>query len=85
MLSGKSAISDLFYCKTGIPCAEGLSKTMRVKDLTRKKCEANRWNERYRDMYQRLLQLENRFKSNKLQMVNVAGTTFYFVPMQEML
>ena len=27
----------------------------------------------------------NLFKSNKLQTVNVAGTTFYFVPMQEML
>lgn len=85
MLSGKSAISDLFYYKTGIPCAEELSKTMRIKDLTRKKCEANRWDEHYRDMYQRLLRLENLFKSNKLQMVNVAGTTFYFVPMQEML
>ena len=85
MLSGKSAISDLFYYETGIPCAEELSKTMRIKDLTRKKCEVNCWDERYQDMYQRLLRLENLFKSNKLQMVNVAGTTFYFVPMQEML
>ena len=62
-----------------------MSKTMRIKDLTRKKCEVNRWDERYQDIYQRLLRLENLFKSNKLQMVTVTGTTFYFVPMQEML
>ena len=85
VLSGKSAISDLFYFKTGIPCTEQLNKTMRIKDLKRKKCELNRWNEHYRDMYQRLLRLENLFKSNQLRRVNVAGTTFYFVPMQEML
>ena len=85
VLSNQSPISDLFYYKTGIPATEELSKVVRIKDLTWKKCETNHWNTCYPQMYERLVRLENLFKSDKLRTVKIAGTTYYFIPKQEML
>lgn len=85
VLSNKSSISDLFYYKVGIPSSDALNNFVRVKDLRMKKCKVSGWNECYQKMYERLVNLEDMFKSDKLHKITIAGTTYYFIPKQEML
>ncbi len=85
VLSKKSSISDLFYHKTGIPSSDALNNIVRIKDLRMKKCIITKWNDCYRAMYEKLVNLEEQFKADKLQKITIAGTTYYFIPKQQML
>ena len=85
VLSNKSSISDLFYYKIGVPAIEGINKETRIKDLIWKKCKANRWDYYYLQSYERLMKLETQFKSGKLRIIKIAGSTYYFIPKQEMI
>ena len=35
--------------------------------------------------YERLMKLETQFKSGKLRIIKIAGSTYYFIPKQEMI
>ena len=85
VLSNKSSISDLFYYKIGVPAIERINKETRIKDLIWKKCKANRWDYYYLQSYERLMKLETQFKSGKLRIIKIAGSTYYFIPKQEMI
>ena len=85
VLFRKSSVSDLFYYKTGIPSSESLNNVVRIKDLSRRKCNVTRWDDFYLRMYGKLVRLEERFKSQKIRTIEIAGTTYYFVPKQEVL
>ena len=85
VLSRNSSISDLFYYKTSVPAVEGASKNARIKDLVWRKCKVNHWDTIYPQVYERLIKLEKQFKSGKLRTMKIAGTTYYFIPKQEML
>lgn len=85
VLFRKSSVSDLFYYKTGIPSSESLNNVVRIKDLSRRKCNVTRWDDCYLRMYGKLVRLEERFKSQKIRTIEIAGTTYYFVPKQEVL
>ena len=85
VLSSNSSVSDLFYYKTGIPSSNTLNDTVKLKDLTPKKFEQNHWDEYYIEMNKKLAALEDLFRSGKLKTIEIAGTTYYFIPKQEML
>lgn len=85
VLNGKSTVSDLFYYKVGVPSSFALNQQQKIKDLRLKKVKANDWDECYLQMYERLINLENKFKSDKLSKINIAGTTYYFIPQAETL
>ena len=85
LLSKKSSISDLIYYKTGSPSMDALNNVVRIKDLRMKKCKITKWDDCYRTMYEKLVNLEEQFKADKLHKITIAGTTYYFVPKQQML
>lgn len=83
VLKNKSSISSVFYHRLSVPSSDVLNNIVRVKDITRKKCDESKWEAAYKEMLDRLVDLESRFKSGRLRTVLVAGKTYYFVPIKE--
>lgn len=82
VLKSKSSISKVSYHRVSVPSSDDLNYVVRVKDIRRKKCNESEWDKCYKNMYNRLVELEKLFKSGCLKTVPVAGKTYYFVPIK---
>lgn len=83
-LSTKSAISKVYYHRVSVPSSDALNYIVRVKDIRRKKCNESEWDQAYKEMFKKLVNLETRFKSGRLNTISVAGKSYYFIPLKEL-
>ena len=83
-LSTKSAISKLYYHRVSVPSSDALNYIVRVKDIRRKKCNESEWDQAYKEMFKKLVNLETRFRSGRLNTISVAGKSYYFIPLKEL-
>ena len=50
VLKNKSSISSVFYHRLSVPSSDVLNNIVRVKDITRKKCDESKWEAAYKEM-----------------------------------
>ena len=83
-LSTKSSISKVYYHRVSVPSSDALNYIVRIKDIRRKKCNESEWDQAYKEMFKKLVNLETRFKSGRLNTISVAGKSYYFIPLKEL-
>ena len=80
VLDAKSAVSKVYYHRVAVPSSDALNYIVRVKDIRRKKCNESEWDKAYKEMFNRLVELEKNFRTGRLKTLEVGGKPYYFVP-----
>lgn len=81
-LKSKSSISRVYYHRVSVPSSDALNYIVRIKDIRRKKCDESEWDKAYKEMFNRMVELEKLFKTGRLKTISVAGKPYYFIPVK---
>ena len=81
-LKSKSSISRVYYHRVSVPSSDALNYIVRIKDIRRKKCDESEWDKTYKEMFNRMVELEKLFKTGRLKTISVAGKPYYFIPVK---